>query len=48
MNYKCKICGWKKEQGSLYWTTEDHHEVFEHEKTHRKYKCDTGIPKNRG
>jgi len=36
MNWTCKICGWKKEQGSMYWTTEDHKEVFEHESSHGK------------
>tara|TARA_Y100000296_G_scaffold79631_1_gene103913 strand:- start:480 stop:632 length:153 start_codon:yes stop_codon:yes gene_type:complete len=36
MNYKCKICGWKKEQGSTYWTTEDYKEVFKHEESHSR------------
>ena len=36
MNYTCKICGWKKEQGSMYWSSADYEEVFKHEKTHGK------------
>ena len=48
MNWKCKICGWKKGQESTYWTDEDYKEVFEHEKTHGKNENDRGIPKNRG
>tara|TARA_Y100000310_G_C20606192_1_gene775599 strand:- start:214 stop:351 length:138 start_codon:yes stop_codon:yes gene_type:complete len=36
MNWKCKICGWKKGQGSYYWTDEDYKEVREHEMSHSK------------
>ena len=38
MNYTCNICGWKKEQGSLYWSGKDYEEVFEHEKIHKEKK----------
>ena len=38
MNWKCKICGWKKGQESTYWTDEDYKEVFEHENSHGKLK----------
>jgi len=36
MNWKCKVCGWSKGQGSTYWTDEDYQEVFKHEKSHGK------------
>ena len=36
MNWKCKVCGWCKGQGSTYWTDEDYQEVFKHEKSHGK------------
>jgi len=36
MNYKCKYCGWRKEQGSYSMDSTDLTEIFEHEKTHDK------------
>lgn len=41
MNWKCKVCGWSRgmsgfDQGSTYWTDEDHQEISKHEKSHGK------------
>ena len=47
MKYKCKICGWTKENEPFHHiTTEMLKEISAHDKSHKSN--DRGIPRNRG
>ena len=47
MKYKCKICGWTKEnEPMMHITTKMLKEISDHDKSHKPN--DRGIPKNRG
>ena len=47
MKYKCKICGWVKEnEPMMHITTKMLKEISDHDKSHKPN--DRGIPKNRG
>ena len=48
MKYKCKICGWTKEnEPMMHITTEMLKEISAHDKSHKEHN-DRGIPRNRG
>jgi len=38
MNYKCKVCGWEKNQGNYTMTNDEMKEIFAHEKSHEESK----------
>ena len=48
MKYRCKICGWTKENEPFHHiTTKMLKEISAHDKSHKEYN-DRGIPRNRG
>ena len=48
MKYKCKICGWTKENDPMmHITTKMLKEISAHDNSHKEHN-DRGIPRNRG